>query len=643
MGKLFAIALTLTLAMAPTTGITPALATPTDATTHAASNKSNPSGNTASVGKQAKKATKPPAVRTAITQHPTSAKVHEKSSATFKAQAKGSNLHYTWQKQHAGKGSWKNVASTSSLTLNNVSHSENNTAVRVVVAGSNGSATSKTAKLTVVKAIPATMITTHPRSATVTEGSKATFSVNAQGQSLKYEWQIQAPRSSWKKLSTGSSASFKTSYAQNNSSIRVIVTGANGKATSSSAKLTVKKAVPATRITAHPKSVSVRQGSPASFSTTATGQSLRYKWQIQAGGKGSWSTLGTQQTVKIASATAKQNKSKVRVIVTGANGSATSSAATLTVTAVPTTEITKHPASATVVEGQNHTFTTAATGANLYYEWQIKYPGDSSWYYFARGANPQGVLTNISITETNAQIRVLAMGDKGYAYSKSAKLTVKRAAKPVISKATPQRTDYSKSATVTITGKDFQDVTQVQYSGGVAKNLAYSKSKSSIKVTIPAEQAPTTATLVVKSASSTSKVTLTRSEVLSNIQRSNYLSNYETQKKLYGTPTGKVGEAVASALKTIKSNPAWASEAHDASKIMDSGFTYRRYETASKDCTKELDKVNKEITKETRSNSKKSKLNELLKQREYLNSEIARCNREMNTQLGVMRSLGAKV
>ncbi len=87
----------------------------------------------------------------------------------------------------------------------------------------------------------------------------------------------------------------------------------------------------ATTITTQPQSVSVTEGQSATFSVTATGDNLRYQWQINSGNGWSAITDATDASYTIDRTTTAMSGNQYRCIVTGDGGETTSSAATLTV------------------------------------------------------------------------------------------------------------------------------------------------------------------------------------------------------------------------------------------------------------------------------------------------------------------------
>ena len=134
-----------------------------------------------------------------------------------------------------------------------------------------------------------------------------------------------------------------------------------GSAVSEAATLTVLKK-PA--ITGQPKSVTADPGETVSFRVTASGSDLSYQWYYRTSVSGSWtkSSNGTGATLTIE---AKSYRSgyQYRCVVTNSLGSATSSAATLTV--IQPITIGTQPKAKEVYEGGSATFSTSATGGTM--------------------------------------------------------------------------------------------------------------------------------------------------------------------------------------------------------------------------------------------------------------------------------------
>jgi hypothetical protein len=122
---------------------------------------------------------------------------------------------------------------------------------------------------------------------------------------------------------------------------------------------------PAPQISAQPQPLRVNDGASASFSVTASGTDLVYRWQRN----GTDIAGAASAALALGSVTLADSGARLRVVVSNAGGSVTSNEATLTVDPVAPT-ITTAPAAATVSAGQSATFGVAASGsAPLTYQW----------------------------------------------------------------------------------------------------------------------------------------------------------------------------------------------------------------------------------------------------------------------------------
>ena len=143
-------------------------------------------------------------------------------------------------------------------------------------------------------------------------------------------------------------------------------------------KITVEKP----SIGKQPQNVSVKAGEQATFTVAATGTDLKYQWQIDRNdGKGFVDITGADKasyTTGVADMLC--NGYKYQCLISNSVGSVTTGTATLTVTedvtppVQPTVKkpgISKQPQNASVKAGEQATFTVAATGTDLKYQWQI--------------------------------------------------------------------------------------------------------------------------------------------------------------------------------------------------------------------------------------------------------------------------------
>src|SRR6476660_1704454 len=170
-------------------------------------------------------------------------------------------------------------------------------------------------------------ITTQPTSQTVTTGQTASFSVAATGTApLSYQWRKNASA-----ISCATSSSYTTpatTGSDNGTQFTVVVSNTMGSVTSSAAALTVNAASVAPSITTQPASQTVTTGQTASFSVAATGTApLTYQWRKN----GSAISGATSSSYTTPATTSSDNGTQFTVVVSNTMGSATSSAAALTV------------------------------------------------------------------------------------------------------------------------------------------------------------------------------------------------------------------------------------------------------------------------------------------------------------------------
>jgi len=256
-------------------------------------------------------------------------------------------------------------------------------------------------------------ISAQPASVTVTAGSSASFSVTATGTApLAYQWQKGGVAISG---ATSSSYSISSTVAGDAGSYTVVVSNSAGSVTSSAATLTVNAAANPPSITTQPASVTVTAGASASFSVTATGTApMTYQWQ-----KGGVAISGATASSYSISSTVAGDAGNYTVVVSNSAGSVTSSAATLTVSAAPTSApvITASPSSATQVAGTSLSLTSTVTGGGLSYQWSkdgVAIPGATAATY-----------TLASLSSANAgDYAVTAVNALGTATSRIARVTV---------------------------------------------------------------------------------------------------------------------------------------------------------------------------------------------------------------------------
>lgn len=352
-----------------------------------------------------------PGTPPSITAQPTDVAVCAGVNAIFSVTSSSGPVTYQWQVSTDGGLTYNNIAGAVASTYTvTPTLAENGYRYKVIVSAQCGSTTSNAALLS-VNASPA--ISTQPSSATVCAGSSNTFSVTGTGGGLTYQWQESTNGGvTFTNIGGATSATYVLSgitIAQNNNQYQVIINGScPGTATSTAAILTVGNAP---NITAQPTDVVACNGTSVSFSATASGSNLSYQWQVSTDGGLTYTNIaGATNATFAVTANNSLNGYLYKVIITSASCAtpSTSNAALLTVNALPA--ITAQPSSATLCAGSNVTFTSAATGTGISYQWQLSTNGGVSFSPIAGATNPTYTILGTTASQFGYQYQVVVNG-----------------------------------------------------------------------------------------------------------------------------------------------------------------------------------------------------------------------------------------
>ncbi|MEO6406018.1 MAG: T9SS type A sorting domain-containing protein [Ferruginibacter sp.] len=174
---------------------------------------------------------------------------------------------------------------------------------------------------------------------------------------------------------------------------------------------TIPAACTPTAITSQPVSYAACAGTNATFSVVADGSGLTYQWQLSTDNGVTWGPIAGQTSTTLSFASLlSQNGYRYRVVVTGtcAPLTVTSNAVTLTVNPLPV--INTQPVNSTVCAGTSTSFTVAATGSPLTYQWQVSTDGGVTY------TNVTNVAPYSNTTTTTLNITNTPAGLNGYRY-----------------------------------------------------------------------------------------------------------------------------------------------------------------------------------------------------------------------------------
>ena len=363
----------------------------------------------------------------AVTANPASLTVATGASVTFTAAASGTPTpDVQWQTSSNGGATFTNVAGATATTLSFTAVlGQNGAQFRAVFTNTAGSVTTAAATLTVTGNAP--VVTTQPSNVTVADSTSVTFTAAASGTPVPtVQWQTSSDGGvTYTNVSgaTAASLTFTTLIAQSGNRYRAVFTNSSGSATTNAAVLTVTGTAPL--VTGNPANQTVTNGSSVSFTASASGvPAPLVQWQQSSDGGATFvNVAGATSPTYSFSAALAQNGYQYRAVFTNVVGTATSTAATLTVTSTAPS-ITTQPANQTVVDTASVTFTAAASGSPApTVQWQQSSNGGTT-YTNVSGATGTSLTFTATTAQSGYRYRAVFTNTFGTATTTAATLTV---------------------------------------------------------------------------------------------------------------------------------------------------------------------------------------------------------------------------
>jgi len=354
---------------------------------------------------------------------PANVTINAGRNASFNATATGvtgdSAPTEQWQVSTDGGVTFSNItngviysgATTATLTVTGGTAAMNGYKYRDVFTNQLGTATTTAATLT-VKFAP--IVTTNPSNQGTTTGGTVSFTAAAIGNP--------APTVQWK-VSTNGGATFTNvtnggiysgattttltvtgvPFADNGYKYEAVFSNTlPGSSSPSTATTTVATLyVNAPMVTANPSNATISTGGTTSFTSSAIGSPTpTEQWQVSTDGGVTFSNItngviysgATTATLTVTGGTAAMNGYKYRDVFTNSFGSATTTAATLTVQFAPI--VTTNPSNVTGDVGGTASFVSGAIGSPAPTEqWQISTDGGVTFSNISDGAIYSGTTT----------------------------------------------------------------------------------------------------------------------------------------------------------------------------------------------------------------------------------------------------------
>jgi hypothetical protein len=329
-----------------------------------------------------------------ISTQPVNVTVCAPATATFTVATAAAGVTYQWQSASTVGGTYGNIAgaTNASYTTGATSAAMNGMAFRCIISQQCGSTTSTAGVLTVNSAAA---IATQPVNTSACTGNPATVTVTATGTGLTYQWaSATAVGGPFTPIGSATNASYTipsvTITTPQFYQVTVNSSACPGMVMSTVVQVTISQTA---AIGTQPTAQTVCAGAAATLSVAATGTGVTYQWQSGTSATGPWTNVSgaTSASYNTGATTAAMNGTFYQVVVTGSCNTVTSSAVLLTVNTAAA--ITTQPTAVTVCNGSTATFTSAATGTGVTYQWERSTTGPTGTFTPIAGATAANYTT----------------------------------------------------------------------------------------------------------------------------------------------------------------------------------------------------------------------------------------------------------
>jgi hypothetical protein len=268
-------------------------------------------------------------------------------------------------------------------------------------------------------------VTTQPTGTTVVAGQTATFTVAGTGNpSPLVQWDVSSDGGATFAPIVGANAatlSVVTTASDDQNQYKAVLANSLGSATSAPATLTVQT-VP--QVTGQPSDAVVNTGQPATFTAAASGNPVpTVQWQVSTDGGATFTDVPSATSATYTFTTAAGDSgNEYQAVFTNAAGSATSTAATLTLDTLPV--VGTGPSPVTVIAGHTASFSaTASAVPSPTVQWQVSTDGGATFTNIG-GATGGTYTFATTLTQNGNEYRAAFTNPVGTVYSPAALLTV---------------------------------------------------------------------------------------------------------------------------------------------------------------------------------------------------------------------------
>ena len=344
-----------------------------------------------------------------IIQQPVDVEALENDTVVFSVVATSDRpLTYRWYYRNKGTTTWKESECTDAVYATTLTAERDGREVYCKITDGYGNTiSSNVAKMKIVEVA----IIQQPKSVAAYAGDMATFSVEAIGVELEYQWYYRnAGTSTWKKGGINDpSYTTEMTTARDGRQIRCVITDKYGhKVTTDTVSMSLKVTLGISSMSVKNKAYS---GEKVQLSVKATGEGLSYAWYFQNPGESGWTKSTIKSSTYSLTMNAANDGRKVYCAVTDTYGNVVESPV-VTLDTLFKPVIVLQPANQTGSAGSTVTFSVTATGeGTLKYQWYYRNAGTSTWKVATSTSDTY--TTDLTAARNGRQVRCVVADEYG--------------------------------------------------------------------------------------------------------------------------------------------------------------------------------------------------------------------------------------
>ena len=311
-----------------------------------------------------------------ITVQPKDVTVTSGTNATTSITATGDGLKYAWYYKESQSKEFERSGETSATYTLKMNHDVSGRQIYCIISDQYGNKV--TSNIVTFIATTPLKITSQPKDVTVTSGTKATTSITATGDGLKYLWYYADKGSETFSRSSESSNTYSLEMNPARSGRRVycvVMDQYGNKITSNTITLVATTPL---KITKQPENKKANVNETIKLTINVTGDGLKYQWYAADAGNSNFSASGKNTPNYELNLKSSHNGRRIYCIITDQYGH-TVQTNTVTVTVYELPKIIKQPVNASAPSKENASVSVTAEGEGLSYRWYYKAPGDTEF------------------------------------------------------------------------------------------------------------------------------------------------------------------------------------------------------------------------------------------------------------------------